>query len=142
MNGKHIAELHARETLLFKKHGNRLKQAIEVEVLNLGRPINASVTVKIDGHRLRENVLLKFGRSVNRFLIPKITRRDYLEVEIETDRQKLSGKFPVEPRKKWLLFLAPAAHTDVGYTTIQSHVAEVHNRNCLLYTSPSPRDRG
>ncbi len=132
LNGKHIAEFQARETLLFKKHGNRLRQAIEVEVLNLGRPVNASVTVKIGGYRLRENVLLEFGRSVNRFLIPEITRRDYLEVEIETDRQKLSGKFPVKPRKKWLLFLAPAAHTDVGYTTIQPHVAEVHNRNIDL----------
>lgn len=35
----------------------------------------------------------------------------------------------MSPRKKWLLFLAPASHTDIGYTTIQPHVAEVHSKN-------------
>ena len=34
-----------------------------------------------------------------------------------------------QPQKKWTIFVAPATHTDIGYTDQQDRVIAVHNRN-------------
>jgi hypothetical protein len=35
----------------------------------------------------------------------------------------------VAPQRKWWIFVAPSAHTDVGYTDLQPRCAERHNQN-------------
>ena len=35
----------------------------------------------------------------------------------------------VEPSRKWTVYIAPASHTDIGYTDIQEKTLEGHNQD-------------
>jgi len=50
----------------------------------------------------------------------------------------------VPPQKKWRIYVAPSAHTDIGYTNVQPECAERHNQNTdaaidILRTDPDFR---
>jgi alpha-mannosidase len=124
-----IKEVDVKDTPLFKKEDGILKQAIEVTIYNSGFPQKGKITLELDNLKVELNEEIKFGNTIRYVLVPELKDEKRGVVEVEIEGQKIEKEFIVGPRKKWLLFLAPASHTDIGYTTIQPHVAEVHSRN-------------
>ena len=67
--------------------------------------------------------------------------KSLVNVVAETDGSKitLTGKVPAEQHRKRLLFAAGEA---VGGRNVIDELRVTSSKACLLYTSPSPRDRG
>jgi alpha-mannosidase len=55
-----------------------------------------------------------------------------LTVRVTCGNQRGTATIKQTPQRKWQIYVAPATHTDIGYTDIQSRVIEVHNRNTEL----------
>ena len=73
--------------------------------------------------------LPQFGAVSQEILLPDVPGPLDVKVTATVGARSKSALAQVKPQKKWKVFVAPSAHTDVGYTDIQPKCAERHNEN-------------
>ncbi len=105
---------------LLVKCGGKLCQPIRVTYRRLGSPVEATVTTGI-----REPVTVKFvtGSGTVDALISAVDKETLVTVDVASAGQKLfSQALVLKPVRKWVFYLLPQSHVDIGYTHHQSDV--------------------
>lgn len=74
----------------------------------------------------------QLGSFVGKVSIPAAGEKRELRVRVIAGSQSQELKVEQAPVKKWIIYVAPSTHTDIGYTDVQDRVIEVHNRNTDL----------
>ncbi len=69
-----------------------------------------------------------FGEQRISFDVPEFTGSTSAKLTIAFDGRAFRLDQAVRPAKKWILFVVPNEHLDVGYTDFVAKVAEVHSR--------------
>lgn len=116
--------LPPRQAILRSPAGPR--QPLRFELTNLGEPVAARVSVS---GQPSERIDLKRGRQVVEFAIPPIKRAQEVPVRIEFGGKQTERRFMLQPVRPWTVYLFPHSHVDIGYTSLQKDVLDLHERN-------------
>ena len=126
-----ITQLEAKATPLFVKREGKLGRVVNV-VLTLSDYGKApTLSAVVDGNTIEipiQNLTL-FGTAHMELIIPDSDQPQSVSIIASVGNQMRTTKIRVEPTRKWTIYIATAAHNDVGYTDIQAKTMELHNRN-------------
>lgn len=123
-----ITALEAESTLLFKREQDRLLQAVRVRLSNTGLPGKATLALAGNEEAPKE-ITIPHGDSTTMFLVPPFEKKEWRQIVLETDNHKRLVGFDASPERQWTLFVAPSAHTDIGYTDLQEKCMALHADN-------------
>jgi alpha-mannosidase len=70
-----------------------------------------------------------FGEQRFDFQIPEMSGATPAEADLRVNGKTLRKQISLVPERKWVLYLAPHEHLDVGYTDYRGKVEEIHDRN-------------
>jgi hypothetical protein len=108
------------DVIVERKHG-RLVQPLVVAIdYPYIRPIDAVLNVAGQAPR---PVQLRFGGQRVEYSIPAIKARQTLHVAVDYAGQPVvEREATLKPARKWVVYLLPHSHIDIGYTHLQSDV--------------------
>jgi hypothetical protein len=69
------------------------------------------------------------GPVSHEFVLPDTAKPIDMRITALLDGRAKTASVRVAPQRKWLVFVAPSAHTDIGYTDVQPKCAERHSEN-------------
>lgn len=129
-----IRELSVRPTPFYLRDGQQIRQVIDVALSTTVPVSDATVVVEAAGQRSQTTVqqLPQLGTLMQEITVPDAPRPLEVKVTATVGRHTRSVTARIEPQRKWRIFVAPSAHTDIGYTDIQPTCAERHNENLDL----------
>ena len=70
----------------------------------------------------------EFGEDVAEFAVPEFAPNTLAAVTAKIGGKTVKTLATVSPAKKWLLYVVPHEHLDVGYSDFQAKVSEVQSR--------------
>jgi len=123
--------VHARPTIFFVERDGRLLQQIRIEADSFmpNRPVQAKVTSggEVLTCETFRNVSLGVASGAMHIEPTDVPRE--LTITLSSGDQRGQVAIEQTPQKKWRLYCTPGSHTDIGYTHLQTEVADLHNRN-------------
>ena len=126
-----VKDLTVTPTVFFVRADNCLRRLVDVG-LTLTGPA-ADVTLHVEAGEEKFDVPLdefdsfvSLSREVG---VPDSAEPLNVMVTATVGGRAKSTTVAVPPQRKWKIFLAPSAHTDIGYTHLQPECAERHNQN-------------
>ena len=113
-----LTSAHSVQSLV--ERNGHLFQPVRLSVQQTGKP--AEVSVCIAGiERLRPT--LKVGPQDIEVLTPAVEKPTTVTVELKAVGQKVASRQVVlQPVRKWVVYLLPHSHNDIGYTHLQTEV--------------------
>ncbi len=127
-----IQKLTATATPFFVRRGGQAGRAVDI-TLTLSSPLaEASLVVEAAGQRSEprlERTSPFFGTLAAEAVVPVAAEPFDVQVTAILGDQRETATARVVPQRQWRIFVAPSAHTDVGYTDLQANCAERHNQN-------------
>lgn len=125
-----VSGLGATSTCLFRREGTALKQAVRIELNNSGA--EGPAHVRLSGGVSRDaEVKLAPGINVLDVLVTPVEKPTKARVAVEAGGKTESVELDVLPERRWRVFVAPSAHTDIGYTDLQERTFQRHVANNL-----------
>lgn len=122
--------LSADAGIFFRESGGVLAQAVTVTVLNAARPGPARAVAVCGDRRVTTEIpKLVLGRWTYEILVPAVDAPTTVGLEITAGDVVLRSSCEVKPARKWIVYLDPSVHTDIGYTDLQENVLKLHNEN-------------
>ena len=117
-------------TVFLVKDGAAVKQVVQLIVDHAG-PAGAPASVKawIAGKPLGLDVIsldLKLGRNVVEARVPEVVKPVKARFEVRIGTAVLSREVTLAPQRRWSVYLFHHSHTDIGYTELQTRVAQNH----------------
>jgi len=113
-----------KPTVFFIKEKEGLLQAADISIENTGRPLKASVEIKISSQgRCTDIGMVKQGEGKYRVYVPDVQEITDVEFILSAggrvqDRKRIAWK----PQKHWQVYLAHYSHHDLGYTDLPTNV--------------------
>ena len=100
--------------------GGRLYQTIELALRHLGE--EASARVRVDG-REATNLTLRATTHTVEIPVPPVDKETSVSIEVEVGGKTLAQRtVQLKPVRKWVVYLLPHSHVDIGYTHVQTDV--------------------
>jgi len=129
-----IQAVTAEGTPLFIRSDGELRRALDVTVALTAPPSELAIRVEAGGERFEVPVgELPFVGSVSREVaVPDSAEPLDVKVTAVMGEKSKSTTVTLGPQRKWRIYLAPSAHTDIGYTDVQPKCRERHNENLDL----------
>jgi hypothetical protein len=126
-----VRTLTVRPTPLLARRKGRLCRLVDVVVEATAPGDELSLRVEGAGAPVEATFhqLPLAGPIAREFALPDTSEPMDLEVTAVLDSHAKTAKVRVLPQRKWLIFVAPSAHTDIGYTDVQPKCAERHCEN-------------
>jgi len=126
-----IANLSVRPTPLYVRREGRLWRMVDVILERTAPADELTLRVEGGGQSLEMPVrpLPTFGTIMQEIALPDSTEPTDLKVTALLDGRAKTAAIRVLPQRKWLVYVAPSAHTDIGYTDVQPKCAERHSEN-------------
>ena len=126
-----IQTIRIRPTPFFIRDGNTVRRAVDVELSLTAPPDKLTLRVEAGGETIEVPVtrLPVIGSVSQEVGIPDSTKPLSVKVTALAGRQAKSATVLVPPQRKWRVYVAPSAHTDIGYTDIQPKCVARHNEN-------------
>ncbi|MCC6125101.1 MAG: hypothetical protein IT426_09075 [Pirellulales bacterium] len=124
---------------LVEKDG-KLHQTVEVQLLRHGA--EAQAQLKLAG---REPIALpaKEVRQELSFSLPAVEKETPGILEIEAGGKILAAeKLLVKPTRKWVMYLLPHSHVDIGYTHLQPDVEKMQWKNLEIAQELAKKSAG
>ncbi len=126
-----IGSMTAQATPFFARRGGQLRRLVDVVLTLTSPPAEMSLQAEAAGEKI-DVPLKKFplaGSIEQEIGVPDVP--DPLDVKISAilGGQTKTATIRVMPARKWRVFVAASAHTDIGYTDVQAKCAERHNQN-------------
>jgi len=105
---------------VLKDKDGALSQLMRLTVTHMGEEAHAVIRAAGVGP---QNVRLVPGVQTVDLLIPVVQRKARVAVSIEVaGKIAASEHLDVEPPRKWVIYILPHSHVDIGYTDIQTNV--------------------
>jgi alpha-mannosidase len=126
-----IRSVTAAATPFFIRQEGKVRRAVDVNVTLTAPGADVTIRVEAGGETLEVPVkeLTGFGGINQEVGVPDSPEPLEARITARVGAHSKSTTVKVTPQRKWRLFVAPSAHTDVGYTDIQPKCAERHNQN-------------
>jgi hypothetical protein len=121
--------LQATPLPFFKRTPEGLQRAIKVTINNLEwktGPVELDWNAK--GLSGSQQIDLNFGENDSIITVPDT---DEVDLTLKTATDQIQLPVPLPPAKKWLLYIVPTTHTDIGYTDLQDRIKVRHANNGL-----------
>jgi hypothetical protein len=116
------------EPLPFFKHStDGLRRAVRLSINSLDwNAKSAELNWSSHGVSGSQPVSLNFGNNEPLLMVPDT---DEVDVTLKTADRQVKLPVTLPPAKKWLLYIVPTTHTDIGYTDFQSRIKVRHANN-------------
>ncbi|MBI5385537.1 MAG: hypothetical protein HZA90_12735 [Verrucomicrobia bacterium] len=104
---------------LVERNG-QLMQVINVAIRHFDEPVEA--VAKVDG---APDTKLSLGAGARNFevVVPAVQKESPTRVSVEVAGQTLAAQaITLKPVRKWVVYLLPHSHVDIGYTHVQTDV--------------------
>ena len=111
---------------MFKRSGDGLRRAVRLSINSLEWNAAAELTWSAQGASESQQINLNFGDNEPLLLVPDT---DEVDVTLKTASKDIKLPVILPPAKKWLLYIVPQVHTDIGYTDYQSRIKVRHANN-------------
>ena len=109
--------------LLVQRDG-KLMQTVQVSVLHFGQPGQA--TISVTGSEPLEQQLQP-GQLMVDLAVPAVSAPTDVTVTVQAGQKVLADrKLTLLPVRKWVVYLLPHSHVDIGYTHVQTDVEKSH----------------
>lgn len=132
-----ISLIKVKDVPFFVREGEQIKQILRIWLENLGAEGKGELL--LIGKAKKKEVPLNLVYGENILEIPLDEEFvDAEEIRIKVGEVNVVTK--INKHKKWLLFLAPSVHTDIGYTDIQTNVVKRHNDNLKIILEEAKRN--
>jgi alpha-mannosidase len=113
----------------FKRTSDGPQRAVKILIDNLeSRSAPAELVWNSKAGAGSQKFDLHFGKNEMSILVPDV---DQIELALRTAQREIKAPVKLPPAKKWLVFIVPTTHTDVGYTDLQERVLVRHANNGL-----------
>ena len=126
-----IVDFGVEQTPLFVRKEGKLLRVVDAALTLKGPPAKLIFHVECPG--LSQDVQADQNPAsgfVNQeLLVPDSDTSLPVEVTARAGPASSSVRVQVAPCRKWKIFAAASAHTDIGYTDLQPKIAELHNEN-------------
>ncbi len=108
------------------ERGGKLMQVLRLAVQHFGG--QATATARLDSADIGKLVLQPAAR-VFELAVPPVERERSAVVSLEIAGQAVGrATITLRPVRKWIVWLLPHSHTDIGYTDVQTNVERAHWR--------------
>jgi hypothetical protein len=126
-----ITHLTAEPTPLFVKRNGAIGRLVEVELAVSDNSAAPTLRAVIGGDTSDIPVpsLPPIGTARLELVVPDSDQELSVSLTASLGSRTRTAVARVEPARKWTLYIAAAAHNDVGYTDAQPKTIELHNRN-------------
>jgi alpha-mannosidase len=114
-------------TPFFIQEGGLLKQMMRARFDNKGAEERSEFRVKVGSEEWSVFTnSIPVGKSERVFYIPEITKPIAAKFILRTGGRSFESERTLEPQRKWSIYLFHHAHTDIGYTELQTRVSKNH----------------
>ncbi len=108
------------------RQGSRLMQVVQLAVRHFGEAARAAV--RVDG-MVVTNITLQPGSRAWEVLVPAVEAPKTIPLELMvSDRTIATQSVQLKPVRKWVVYLLPHSHVDIGYTHVQTDVEKAQWR--------------
>ena len=105
--------------MLVERDG-KLQQTVSIGVVHLGPAGEATVQL---GSAPPQTIQLKPGKQTVEIATPAVEKETPVAVEVKADGKTLARReVTLRPVRKWVVYLLPHSHVDIGYTHLQTDV--------------------
>lgn len=102
------------------RQGNRLMQVVQFSTRHFGETTPAAV--RLDGVNVT-NVTLQNGSRTWEVAVPAVEAPKTVSLELAVSNRTVAAQsVQVKPVRKWVVYLLPHSHVDIGYTHVQTDV--------------------
>jgi hypothetical protein len=129
-----IQSVKAEVTPFFIRQNGQVRRSVNVHVLSTAPVKDLVLRVAAGGEtrEVRVNGFAGFGGLSQEVSVPDAAEPLEATITAIAGAKSKSATFKVPPGRKWKIFVAASAHTDIGYTDIQPKCVERHNQNTDL----------
>ena len=102
-----------------------LMQTIELSIRHFGPETRAAVRVRQGGAALLTSpeLTLQPGEQTLEFAVPRVDQEKEVSVAVMVEGKPLATQnVMLKPVRKWVVYLLPHSHVDIGYTHVQTDV--------------------
>jgi alpha-mannosidase len=126
--------ISVQQSIFFVEREGKLKQECLINLDGLMTSAPVEIECRHDNDPVETFTFEKspFGMLHTPLYLTAVERPRELTVRVTAGEQTAITKLMQTPQRKWRIYVAPATHTDIGYTDIQSKVIDLHNRNTDL----------
>ncbi len=127
-----IRGLSLEPTGLFKRlPAGGLGQVVIARIEVDGPPEGIALTVRTAGQEstVPAKPGIAFGTVEQELLIPEVKVSTPITVRAKMGASAAQAELTLQPERHWRIFIAPSAHTDIGYTDLQERVIDRHCDN-------------
>ncbi len=127
-------QITATASIFFVEREGKLLQEVRIAADGVVWERPVEVQVLSGAQRVGAGSIGKptLGSVSGAILIEPTTSARPLTVNVACGEQISTLSITQQPQRLWRIYVAPATHTDIGYTDVQSKVIERHNRNTDL----------
>ncbi|MBI4323934.1 MAG: glycoside hydrolase [Chloroflexi bacterium] len=105
--------------VLIEKEG-RLAQIVQLSIRHFGEETKA--LVRVDGTEAT-NLTLRAAAQNLEVPVASVEKETPVKISVEVAGQTLAAQtLPLKPVRKWVVYLLPHSHVDIGYTHVQTEV--------------------
>ena len=115
----------------FTRDNGKAARAVNVAVALSGPAADLSLQVEAGGQIKKVPIkqLMGFGGITQEISVPDSGETLEVKVTAKVGKSSKTVTAKIPPQRKWRIYVAPSAHTDIGYTEQQAKCAERHNQN-------------
>jgi alpha-mannosidase len=117
-------------TIFFQRNNDKLNEVVDVFVRHDQPAKSGDLDFVIGGAHYRKpfHTDYDFGEEKFDFAVPEFPAQTEARLAWTIDGKQSTMKQPVDPQKKWTIFLIPHTHLDIGYSDYQPKVAAIQSR--------------
>ncbi len=129
-----IARIRLESTPFFVRRSGQLHRVLNVQVGFTSPPKTLALTIRAGDHQEQITVdeVPLLGDLQQEVVVPDLPPGTEVVATASVDSQTEQATLALPEQRKWRIFVAPSAHTDIGYTDIQPKCAERHSDNIDL----------
>lgn len=109
-----------RSAPVLVEQDGKLMQTVFLSIRHFGKP--AEATVKVEGAADKQLSLAPGAQSLE-VAVPAVEKEKLTKISVEVAGKTLAAQsVTLKPVRKWVVYLLPHSHVDIGYTHVQTDV--------------------
>jgi hypothetical protein len=126
-----VQTLVIHPTPFYVRREGRIRRVVDATVSTNVPVGDLALRVEAGGETVERSIrqLPQLGAALHEIELPDLPGAMEVKATATVGGRSKSVAARIPPQKKWKIFVAPSAHTDIGYTDVQPKCAQRHNEN-------------